>query len=222
MPQSDIAEPFDSGRLRESATKDIILNAAGQVFAEKGFAEATSKEICSRAGVNAAAVNYYFGGKDAPYKEVLRKAHDQILSMQWLSEAAADEKVPPEEKLRDLIRTVNRTTLRSQDSWGIRIFFREIISPSNFLVEKLLEDILPKRVSVRRIISEITHLPEGSRDLEWATSMAALSMFGLVLFPKMFLGAVLPDARQHPEELVSMMHTYILAGLSAVSRKSKA
>jgi AcrR family transcriptional regulator len=219
MPQSDIAEPFDSGRLRESATKDIILNAAGQVFAEKGFAEATSKEICSRAGVNAAAVNYYFGGKDALYKEVLRKANDQILSMQWLSAAAADEKVPPEEKLRDLIRTVNRTTLRSQDSWGIRIFFREIISPSNFLVEKLLEDILPKRVSVRRIIAEITHLPEGSRDLEWATSMAALSMFGLVLFPKMFLGAVLPDARRHPEELVDMMHTYILAGLAAVSKK---
>ena len=42
------------------STRAVVLEAAGKVFAERGFAEATSKEICERAGTNGAAVNYYF------------------------------------------------------------------------------------------------------------------------------------------------------------------
>ena len=32
------------------STRAVVLEAAGKVFAERGFAEATSKEICERAG----------------------------------------------------------------------------------------------------------------------------------------------------------------------------
>lgn len=222
MAKSNAASPFDSGRLRESATREIILNAAGQVFADKGFAEATSKEICSRAGVNAAAVNYYFGGKDALYKEVLKKAHDQILSLELLSEAAADEKSAPEEKLREVIRTVSRTALSPQEFWGVRIFFREVVSPSSYMVENLLENILPKRAGFRRIVAGITHLPEGSRELEWATSAAVLPLFGLVLFPRMFQGAMFPGARDDPEAIVRTLHAHALAGLRALGRDGDA
>ena len=53
------------------STRAVVLDAAGKVFAERGFGEATSKEICERAGTNNAAVNYYFGGKEGLYEEVL-------------------------------------------------------------------------------------------------------------------------------------------------------
>jgi AcrR family transcriptional regulator len=49
-------------------TRQMLIKAAGQVFAE----EATVREVCSRAGINGAAVNYHFGDKLGLYTEVLR------------------------------------------------------------------------------------------------------------------------------------------------------
>lgn len=48
-----------------SDTKTQILDAAEQLFAEKGFAATSLRTITARAGVNLAAVNYHFGSKDA-------------------------------------------------------------------------------------------------------------------------------------------------------------
>ena len=45
---------------KSARTRERLLSAAGDVFVEKGFRDATVAEICARAGANIAAVNYYF------------------------------------------------------------------------------------------------------------------------------------------------------------------
>ncbi|HYR96512.1 MAG TPA: CerR family C-terminal domain-containing protein [Candidatus Binatus sp.] len=54
------------------ATKDRLLAAASQLFAERGFHGTTVRDIAGRAGVNVAAGNYHYGSKKALYLEVLR------------------------------------------------------------------------------------------------------------------------------------------------------
>ena len=54
------------------ATKDRLLAAASQLFAERGFDRTTVRDIAARAGVNVAAGNYHYGSKKALYLEVLR------------------------------------------------------------------------------------------------------------------------------------------------------
>ena len=44
-------------------TRDRILDAAEELFAEQGFASSL-RNITSSAGVNLAAVNYHFGSKE--------------------------------------------------------------------------------------------------------------------------------------------------------------
>lgn len=46
-------------------TKQKIILATMNIIAEEGLEKTTVRKIASRAGVNIAAVNYHFGGKDA-------------------------------------------------------------------------------------------------------------------------------------------------------------
>jgi AcrR family transcriptional regulator len=48
-------------------TRERLLTAAIQVFAEHGYEAATVREICSRAHANVAAVHYHFGDKKRLY-----------------------------------------------------------------------------------------------------------------------------------------------------------
>ena len=57
-------------------TRQAILFAAQQIFAEKGFAEAGVRDITARAGVNPSLVSRYFGGKLKLFEAALDAALD--------------------------------------------------------------------------------------------------------------------------------------------------
>src|SRR3954465_10694117 len=69
-----VALNTDSSQTR---TKQQLIEAAGQVFAEHGYRAATVREICLRAGANVASIHYHFGDKEKLYLEVLRYAHQR-------------------------------------------------------------------------------------------------------------------------------------------------
>lgn len=54
-------------------TKSTILDAAEELLAEQGYAATSLRQLTARAGVNLAAVNYHFGGKEALAKAVLAR-----------------------------------------------------------------------------------------------------------------------------------------------------
>ena len=54
-------------------TRTRILDAAEALFAENGLDATSMRMITGRAGVNLAAVNYHFGGKDGLIQEVFRR-----------------------------------------------------------------------------------------------------------------------------------------------------
>lgn len=61
----------------QEQSRSRLLQAAVEVFAEKGFQSATVRDICSRADANVAAVNYYFRNKEGLYAEALAFAFQQ-------------------------------------------------------------------------------------------------------------------------------------------------
>ncbi|MFL6123406.1 TetR family transcriptional regulator [Actinophytocola sp.] len=54
-------------------TREALVNAAREVFIEQGFDGATVRVIATRAGVDAAMVNHWFGGKEGLFAEAVLK-----------------------------------------------------------------------------------------------------------------------------------------------------
>ncbi len=65
------------------STKERILGAAEELFAQHGFAGTSLRQVTSRADVNIAAVNYHFGSKENLVNEVFRRRMD-VMSGQRL------------------------------------------------------------------------------------------------------------------------------------------
>jgi AcrR family transcriptional regulator len=67
-----------TARARQSAaTRERIVEAAVEAFAEKGFLGASTREIARRAGTNQGLITYHFRSKD----ELWRAAADRIFGM---------------------------------------------------------------------------------------------------------------------------------------------
>ena len=67
-----------SGSGRAKPAEEQILRAARELFAERGFRDTTVREIAKRAGVNGAAINYYFDSKEALYVAVFEEAYERF------------------------------------------------------------------------------------------------------------------------------------------------
>ena len=73
-------------------TREAILAAAAAEFAEKGFALASAREICRRAGVNAALLARYFGSKEALYRIVAKRLFGDLgAPLARLADGVTDE-----------------------------------------------------------------------------------------------------------------------------------
>lgn len=197
------------------STRGVVLEAAGRVFAERGYVKATSREICDRAGVNSAAINYYFGGKEALYEEVLVEAHRQLVSMEELN-AVVDSSGAPADKLRAFLELAVRAALKAPEAWGLPVLLREVASPSSHLPAPLVDSILPKLSVVRSLVCEVTGLEEGSEKASHATAMVLLPCMFLVLFPEKIQSLLLPGFLEKPEGMVESMVSYVMGGLNAL------
>ncbi len=60
-------------------SEKLILNAAKEVFLEKGFDGARMQEIADRAGINKALLHYYFRSKDNLFDAIFKDAFEQFL-----------------------------------------------------------------------------------------------------------------------------------------------
>ncbi|MFD7641151.1 TetR/AcrR family transcriptional regulator [Kitasatospora sp. NPDC059795] len=63
-------------RTAAEASRERILAAATELFAEHGYDGATTRTIAVTAGLNVATVAYHVGSKADLYREVMRRAHE--------------------------------------------------------------------------------------------------------------------------------------------------
>jgi AcrR family transcriptional regulator len=147
-------------------TQNRLLQAAGELFAEKGFEGTTVREICQRAGAgNIAAVNYYFRDKERLYIEAVKWAClrqvDTFPFPDWSAGTA------PEVKLRDFIGVLlNRMLGHDSSPWARGLFLRELAHPTAACTEFVRSVVRPNAVVLNGILSELLpRVPDRKRRL---------------------------------------------------------
>ena len=111
--------------LQHFSTKDRILHAAEELFAQQGFASTSLRQVTSRADVNIAAVNYHFGSKDNLVNEVFRRRMDEM-SAQRLEALKAATRNAPGQLEPVLAAFVEPALAMAQDRHGGGAFIRVI------------------------------------------------------------------------------------------------
>lgn len=72
-------------------TKEKILRTAHELFANKGIAATSIRDIANAAEVNTAAINYHFKSKENLYKKIMKFCHeDQMALVQKISDSSKD------------------------------------------------------------------------------------------------------------------------------------
>jgi AcrR family transcriptional regulator len=155
--------------------RDRLLHAAGEVFSQKGFEAATIREICTKGGVNVAAVNYYFGDKEHLYLEAVKQAHctqENTAPPDWPPGASA------EQKLRAFVGQMMTDMLDdARPSWHLALMMREMAEPTAACAELVKSFIGPKFALLGEILHDL--LPADATPDE--RHLAAFSVVGQCL-----------------------------------------
>jgi AcrR family transcriptional regulator len=96
------AKPVDP---RTAATRERIVRAAAELFAQHGFHGVGVRDIAREAGVNLAMISYHFDGKVGVLKEIVRACLDAYSREVHTSHAASG---PVEAQVLAYIRAVIR------------------------------------------------------------------------------------------------------------------
>lgn len=147
---------------RALRTRERLIEAAGAVFASRGYRGATMREIADRAGANLAAAHYHFGSKQDLYREVSRDYFERLEARLAAEGGAVEAGLAASrtksatllELLRVRVRTLLESLLDPKDVHATLIL-RELADPSEALPFMVRRWIDPLRRDTERIIAAL-------------------------------------------------------------------
>ena len=202
---------------RSGDTKERLLAAASELFADKGFISTTVAEICDAAGSNIAAVNYYFGGKESLYQLSWRRSFAQGIEAHPQDGGVAPD-APAEAKLRGQIKAL-LARISDPNSRDFFIAQHEMVNPTGLLKEVMELETTPLRESTLALVRELL----GPAASEQQVIFCEACIIGMCLHP-MVIHKVrqragsppLPQGIDDFEAFGDHLVQFALAGIAAV------
>ncbi|WP_395059397.1 CerR family C-terminal domain-containing protein [Polaromonas sp.] len=155
-----------------------LLLAALRLFAEKGFAKTSTREIAQAAGANVAAISYYFGDKAGLYRSVfteplgvpcddISRYHPAHLSLREALEGFIAGFLEPL-KQGDLAQQITR------------LHFREMLEPTGLWAEQINNNIKPAHAALVEVLGRhlgVTKIDDDVHRLAFSIAALAMQMF---------------------------------------------
>jgi AcrR family transcriptional regulator len=158
-------------------TRQRLLGAACEIFAAKGFWKAAITDICKKANANTAAVNYYFGNKEALYVEAWRYAFEKSLKAHP-PDGGISSDAPAQERLRGRILSIMRRVI-DPSSHSFDIIHKEMANPTGLLARVMRESMEPLQKGFASTIRELL----GEKATEQQVRLCHMSIFSQCFGP---------------------------------------
>jgi TetR/AcrR family transcriptional regulator, regulator of cefoperazone and chloramphenicol sensitivity len=175
-------------------TRTKLIEAAGQLFAERGFNGVTVRDIAKRSETHLSALNYHFRSKEALYREAILEAckTDSITP----KERKQLQKLDPDKALHILVKeAIKQYADQRASRWKSIIIDRECRDPSS-VFEEIVETYLKPDIDfIAQMIGRIVEKPPESH----AVRFAAIGLIGLLAIHSSydhFIEAVAPGLRK--------------------------
>jgi len=143
-------------------TRDRLLDVAEELFAAKGYAGTSVRDITARAGSNLAAVNYHFGSKHNLYREALLRRLGRIRRQRLVALEAASLRNHTEAGLAPVLTAFAETFLVTAreappEQRPALLLMRELIDPQ--LPPDMVETELVEPVQQALTTAMAAHAP---------------------------------------------------------------
>lgn len=210
---------MDKKRRRDGkATRARLLEAAGNLIAQQGFAHTTNKTIAEKAGVDLATINYHFGGRDGLYEAVMAEGHRHFIDIARL-EALDESNMTPKEKLACILEQF-MTTMMEDPGWQAKIVVRELVAPPENAKSAFESVIMPNTLYLQKIIHQITGIPEN----DFSIQRCLMNIMGPCLMLLVLRSGVETPVQQmlktdSSQALINHHLNFTLAGLDAVTNE---
>jgi len=160
---------------RGAQAREALIAHGTRIFAAKGYAAASTREICQAAGANVAAIHYYFGDKEGLYRAVLTAP---IAAIADQFDGFDDPALSFEQAIRRVLRPFVAMALDvDADALHVqRLHLREALEPSPVFRDVVDRIILPLHNALAALLARqcgIAKADEGIHQLAFAmTAMA--------------------------------------------------
>lgn len=188
------------GEMTRRSRKEEVIQAAFELFSEKGYKDTTTRDICRKTGLTSAGLYHYIKSKEELLNEVERNIYRDFEKL--LEETPED----PVEDIRDFIRKYTELILTHKNIL-------------NFLIERSLfqgegeyaEECIKRRrdfiVKVREKLDKIKEA--GLADPEVKTIMATFNLMAMILWTSLWFN---PDGPVSKDELIESIGDFFVKG----------
>ncbi|VGO21138.1 TetR/AcrR family transcriptional regulator [Pontiella sulfatireligans] len=145
-------------------TKTKLINASGELAAELGFDNISTRAVAERSGENIGSIHYHFGGKDGLFEAVVKTAiADFVESPSWQGMAQLEAEDVSPQQLSELVREMIQRQITllfrtDKPNWHSQviyqllqyegplydIFEREILKPDSVAMLKFFRVLDPE------------------------------------------------------------------------------
>jgi AcrR family transcriptional regulator len=204
--------------------QDRLVEAAEELFCNRGYNETSVRDIAAAAGCNIASVNYYFGGKDNLYVEVWRRHLAELRDVRLASiEEVMSESGRPQ--LEELLKSYANSFIEPLVDGGrserfITLMAREMVEPRLPRDMFLKDMIVPVMSALEQAMQRICPWLRQER-----VQLVILSIVGQLMHTVLAKGMF--ERGSHPgvpgldlEEMVEHIVRFSAAGIRAYQSES--
>lgn len=149
--------------LKFNDARSKLVMAGLQIFAEKGFEGATTREICELAGVNISAIRYYFGDKAGLYRAAF---NEPLGDKPCYSSIETFSELPLPEALALFFREFLEPLKKGEAlRLVMKLHYREMLEPTGAWQQEIDSEIKPQHSAMVAMLKQHFGLARINNDL---------------------------------------------------------